>query len=173
MDLYRIQPLHGRGRRVWAPWRETGEMQWALEQIRARAEAVVLAHEERASVDADLYDAGSAYVVRVDLPGVTAEQLLVTIENGVLTIEGHRRNGRPEEAVLLRGERRTGRLTRALRLPGGVDSAAATATLRSGVLEIVLPKAGATAPGKVAIDVVWHPGEPRNDDDAGRLTPRV
>jgi HSP20 family protein len=171
MDPYRIQPLHGRGRRVWAPWREMGEMQWALEQIRARAAAAVPAREEGAfAVDADLCDTGSAYVARVDIPGVTAEQLLVTIEDGVLTIEGQRRDGRPEEAVLRR-ERRTGRLTRVLRLPGGVDSAGATATLRSGVLEIVLPKAGATARGKVAVDVVWHRGELRND--AGRLTPRV
>ncbi len=158
MGLYRIRPLWPGTRRVWDPWQELEELRRAMEEITARAEVPALSSEMGAfTPGVDLYDTGKAFVAWVDLPGVRAEDLILTIEDGVLTIGGHRPAARPEGAADLCCERPAGRFARTLQLPAEVDAKGVEATLRAGVLEIVLPKSRAGSPRKVRIEVAPEP----------------
>ncbi len=158
MGLYRTRPLRPGTRRVWDPWQELEELRRAMEEITARAGVVPLPSEMGAfTPDVDLYDTGTAFVARVDLPGVSAEDLILTIEDGVLAVEGHRPAARPEGAADLCCERPAGRFARTLQLPAEVDAEGAHATLRAGVLEIVLPKSRGESLRKVSIEVAFEP----------------
>ena len=86
----------------------------------------------------DLLDEGDNYRLRVDLPGVRPEDLELLEEGSTLTLGGIRRAA---DGQYLRQERPSGGFRRSLVLPGPVQEGSAQASLRDGVLEIVLRKA--------------------------------
>ena len=91
----------------------------------------------------DIERDGDVVVVRGALPGVDPSGIGVTIEDGVLTIEGETAPVETEhrdDRFLLR-ERRTGSFRRSLRLPESVDSEKAASFYENGVVTIRLPKA--------------------------------
>jgi HSP20 family protein len=88
------------------------------------------------------YEEGDQFVVETQLPGMKPEDIQVSIEQGVLTIQGQTRaeEERKERTYLIR-EHRTGRFRRGVRLPETVDPDAVQATYEDGVLRLMLPKA--------------------------------
>jgi HSP20 family protein len=81
-----------------------------------------------------------AIVVRADLPGVDADDVVVNVDEGVLTIQGERRQEeRDERDGVVRTERIYGAFFRAIPLPEGADADRVDATFRNGVLEIAIP----------------------------------
>ena len=96
---------------------------------------------ERWDFPMDVIQDGDDLIVRASLPGVSPDEIGVTIEDGLLTIEGERagETEKGEGEYLLR-ERRSGRFRRALRLPGSVDADKASPRYENGVLTISLPK---------------------------------
>ena len=96
---------------------------------------------ERRDFPMDVIREGDALIVRASLPGVSPDEIGVTIEDGLLTIEGETagETEKREGEYLLR-ERRSGRFRRALRLPGSVDADKASPRYENGVLTISLPK---------------------------------
>jgi HSP20 family protein len=79
-------------------------------------------------------------LVRVELPGLKADDVDVTIENGVLGISGERtEERRDEDNGIVRTERAYGTFFRAIPLPDGADEDHITATFRDGVLELTIP----------------------------------
>jgi HSP20 family protein len=87
---------------------------------------------------------GNELRVTVDLPGVPKENVKVDIQQGVLTIQGERREERSEggeQQGFRRSERRYGGFYRSIPLPEGVNAEQAQAQLKEGVLEIRLPLA--------------------------------
>jgi HSP20 family protein len=90
----------------------------------------------------DVIDRRDEVLVRVDVPGVSEKDLEVTVDNGVLTIRGQRREEVEDKAEdYYAAERWSGAFSRSLTLPAAVDADRIKATLRHGVLEIRLPKA--------------------------------
>jgi HSP20 family protein len=87
----------------------------------------------------DVWAEGDSYHVRVDLPGVTAGDVTVEIEAGVLQIRGERRASAsvPQEEFL-RAERPRGRFALSMALPASIDPAGIDAKQRDGVLEVLL-----------------------------------
>ena len=82
----------------------------------------------------------NALIVRADLPGMGADNVEVTVENGMLVISGERRQQQQEERdSTVRTELVYGRFYRAIPLPQGADESAVTAIFRSGTLEITVP----------------------------------
>lgn len=77
--------------------------------------------------------------VRIDVPGVDASHVNVEIAEGTLTVRGERQDERGDEDGQRRSELHYGSFTRRIPLPDGVDSDAASAVLRNGVLEIRIP----------------------------------
>lgn len=83
---------------------------------------------------------GNDIVICADLPGLKKDDVQVEFDDGMLTIEGERRQEREEsEGGYRRTERSYGRFYRVIPLPEGVDVEAAKANMRDGVLEIRIP----------------------------------
>jgi len=78
-------------------------------------------------------------VVNVDLPGMSADDIQVTVQDGALVIEGERHNEHEDrEGDVWRCERSYGRFQRVIALPEGADTASAEARFENGVLAISL-----------------------------------
>ena len=79
-------------------------------------------------------------IVRIDIPGMKAEDIHVTVEDGRLCIRGRREEEAETRAEdYYRAERTTGDFTRAITLPEGADIANMAATYKNGVLEVKAP----------------------------------
>jgi HSP20 family protein len=92
------------------------------------------------------------YYVRAELPGVTAEDLDITITGDSLAIEGERKiRSENEGAKYHRREREAGRFSRMIALPGQVDTEKVEAKCADGILTVVLPKAESAKPRQISI----------------------
>jgi HSP20 family protein len=81
-----------------------------------------------------------ALLVRVEMPGMTADEIDVTVENGVLAITGERRREDREEGEgFVRSELVYGTFFRSIPLPDGADEKGIVAVVRNGVLEVTIP----------------------------------
>ena len=101
----------------------------------------------------DIYEtADKDVVVKVDLPGMKREDIKVTFENQVLSIEGQRHpevQGDKDRAH--RVERGHGAFRRSFTLPATVDAARVDAAFQDGVLSIKLPRREESRPRTIAI----------------------
>jgi HSP20 family protein len=90
---------------------------------------------------ADVYETAEGFVVQVDLPGLTAEDVEVQVDGDRLVLRGRRR---PREAArpdnYFRMERSYGPFVRTFVLAPDVDPDRVTAQFRDGLLRLELPK---------------------------------
>ena len=89
----------------------------------------------------DVYETNEAVVIETLLPGVNPEQVEVSVEKGVLTIEGEsQREHEIDEKNYYRKEIRRGSFFRSIPLPAKVNGDKAVASIDKGVLRISIPK---------------------------------
>lgn len=96
-------------------------------------------------------------VLTLDVPGVSPEDLDVTVERNVLTVTAERPSPNVEGDTVVARERRWGKVTRQFTLSDGLDTSALEASLDAGVLTIRIPVAEKAKPQKVAIAVGSSP----------------
>lgn len=102
----------------------------------------------------DVFDRDERIVLRVEVAGVSPEDIDITIEDRTLTITGSRSfETETEERGYHRCEILTGEFTRTVVLPEGVDPEQITATAEAGILEISVPRRPEVLPRKVKVDV--------------------
>ncbi len=102
----------------------------------------------------EIFEKQDHLVIRAEIPGVQAKDMDVRIENGVLTLQGERKQETEiREETAYRMERVYGTFTRSFSLPTTVDASKVTATCKDGVLEVTVPKAESAKPKKVEIKV--------------------
>lgn len=100
----------------------------------------------------DVFDHQDAILVTVELPGLSAEDIDIEVDDNVLTLSGERRfDDRVEEGRYYRLERAYGRFQRSLTLPQGVKADQITADFDNGVLHVRVPKADEVRPRKIAV----------------------
>jgi HSP20 family protein len=135
--------------RRWDPFREIqremGRLFESLEPFQAWGVA-------RQFPAINLYDAGDHYVLRVPVPGMSPEDLDLSITGETLTLRGDRK--RPEgvsDESYRRQERPFGRWTRTLTLPDRVESGQVSASYSQGVLNVTLPKAESAKPRHISV----------------------
>ncbi len=93
------------------------------------------------SIPVDVTQEGDDIVIRASTPGLKPEDISVTLEDGLLTIEGEvASDSEVNEPNYLLRERRVGRFRRALRLPDTADADKAQPSYDNGVLKIAVPK---------------------------------
>lgn len=94
------------------------------------------------SISVDVVERENAYVVHADLPGVSKEDIAVSIDGSQLTISAERKNEKTvsETDKVLRTERQYGKTTRTFQFEQDLDEAQSNARFNDGVLELVLPK---------------------------------
>ena len=108
-------------------------------------------------------ETGGAYRLRVDLPGVSREEVTINAENNQVTIQGERGVAQQQNEVqqqseaqkqgetMLRTERAHGRFYRSLTLPTDINPDKAKAQFQDGVLLIDLPKVGKSKAKAISI----------------------
>ena len=90
----------------------------------------------------DIAERKDAYVVTAELPGVGTEDLEITLQDGLLTIQGERRPASDTAGEKVhRAERRYGAFRRSITLPRHVQADKIEASAQDGVLQILVPKA--------------------------------
>jgi len=100
----------------------------------------------------DVSETDTDYHVSVELPGMSKDEVQVTIDQGRLTISGEKKEEHKEErANLLRVERSYGSFTRTIPLPSSVNEEAVEAEFKDGLLTIKLPKTEEARGKKVEI----------------------
>lgn len=101
----------------------------------------------------DAFDRDDRLVVRLEVPGVPAEDIDITVEDRTLTIGGTRSLDEDPERDYHRREILTGRFLRTIVLPDGLDTTGITAAAHDGLLEISIPRRAEVLPRKVKVDV--------------------
>ncbi len=101
--------------------------------------------------DVDIIEEKDETVLTADLPGVDEKSLDITLEKNVITIRGRIGTEIPAGLRLAYGEYEVGDYERAFTLSDEVDKEKIQASIKSGVLKLVLPKAAAAKTRKIAI----------------------
>jgi HSP20 family protein len=101
----------------------------------------------------DIAERTDAYLVTVELAGVKLDDLEITLEEGLLTIQGDRHvaNDSSEEQFH-RVERSSGAFRRSITLPAHVEADAVEASMEDGVLRILVPKAEEAKPKRIQVN---------------------
>jgi HSP20 family protein len=100
----------------------------------------------------DIAEGKDAYLVTVELPGVKLDDLEITLEDGLLTIQGERHFAHDSsEEQFHRVERSSGAFRRAITLPAHVEADAVNASMEDGVLRILVPKAEDAKPKRIQV----------------------
>ena len=89
----------------------------------------------------DIYEEAGGLVLEADLPGVSDDRLTVQLQSNVLVIRGEMAPAPLDPPRLLHEEYRPGDYWRSFILSDEVDRSRISATLRNGVLRVVLPRA--------------------------------
>jgi HSP20 family protein len=100
----------------------------------------------------DVYETDDLVVVTVELPGVSAEDVDVSVEDSTLTVSGSREfSSEVTQESYHRIERRYGAFSRAVTLPPQVDASKVDARFEDGVLTVDVPKMEKAKPKKIQI----------------------
>jgi HSP20 family protein len=103
----------------------------------------------------DIEEGDQDYHITAELPGLRKEDVKITLQEGVLTLQGERKQEREEKGKRFhRVERSYGGFVRSFALPDVVDEAKVLAEFKDGVLHIRLPKSEKAKPKAIEVKVV-------------------
>jgi HSP20 family protein len=144
----------------WDPFQDLRSAQEEMAQMSPMlAHALGLHAQQQGSGEAtawapalDISERKDAYLVTVELPGVEADDLEITLEDGLLTIQGERQfTQESSEQQFHRVERRYGAFRRSITLPAHVMAEGIEATVDNGVLQIMVPKLEEATPKRIQV----------------------
>lgn len=102
----------------------------------------------------DVYEEGNDVVVKAEVPGLSREDIELSVSGDVLTIKGaKKKEEKIEEKDYFFSERVEGAFSRTVELPEKVLSDKVSASLKNGILEIRLPKADGAGKKEIKIKV--------------------
>ncbi|GKS58499.1 molecular chaperone [Nitrospira sp.] len=142
----------------WDPFRELEEMSDRLNRVFARPAARPSGKETLTVADwiptVDISETDGEYLIKAELPEVKKEDVKVSVEDGVLTIQGERRQEKEEKGRKFhRVERSYGSFVRSFTLPESVDEGAVKAEYKDGILNLHLPKTEKVKPKAIDVKV--------------------
>jgi HSP20 family protein len=92
------------------------------------------------------------FYVRAELPGVTPDELDISVTGDTLTIKGERKIPvEDEKSIYHRREREAGSFSRVINLPTQIDTGKVEARSADGVLTLIMSKAESTKPKQIRI----------------------
>ena len=101
----------------------------------------------------DIKREDGAYVIEVEVPGLSPDEVDVEAHDNVLTIQGERETSTEEkEDNFVRRERRHGKFVRRFTLPNGTSADDISAQVKDGVLHVRVPDGQAASPQKISIE---------------------
>lgn len=136
MKLARWDPFGPMSR--WDSFRELEEMAEGLGGLASHGPTRAAAEWSPA---VDIEETDQEFLIKVELPEVKREDIEVSIEDGVLSIEGERKQEMEEKGRKFhRVERSYGRFVRSFALPEDADDAKVLADFKEGVLRVRVAK---------------------------------
>ena len=147
----------------WDPLREMQEMSERLNRLLRRPEGSQRPRESGArealtvtdwSPNVDISETEAEYLLRVELPGVKKDEVKITVQEGVLIIQGVRNQEQDEPGRKYhRVECSYGTFVRSFTLPDYIDDAKISAEYRDGLLYLHLPKTEQARPKSIEVKV--------------------
>lgn len=104
----------------------------------------------------DIIEDEKEYLIKIEIPGVTKEEVKVAVENGVLTISGERKfekEDKDKKTKYHRVERVYGAFVRTFTMPADGDATKVAAEFRDGVLTVRIPKSEHAQPKQIEVKV--------------------
>ncbi len=124
----------------------------ALGQPRVGSQEVIATGDWAPRVD--IAETDKAFEIKAEIPDVNKEDVRVTVHNGVLTIQGERKQEKEEKGKKFhRVERYYGSFTRSFTLPDNVDETKISALFKDGVLNIQIQKTEEAKPKSIEVKV--------------------
>ena len=142
----------------WDPFRELEEMSDRLNRMFARPAARTNGKETMIVADwvptVDISETDGEYEIKAEIPDVKKEDVKVTLEDGVLTIQGERKREKEEKGKKYhRVERSYGSFVRSFGLPDLIDEEKVKAEFKDGILNLHLPKSEKAKPKAIEVKV--------------------
>jgi len=142
----------------WDPFREMDELQGRLFCLLGRPVARSGATEAAGAAEwappVDIVEDDKEYMIKVDLPDISREDLKVVVENGILSVSGERRFEKEEKNRRYhRVERAYGRFLRRFGVPEDADPSKVNADFRDGILKVRIAKDEKTHPKSIEVKV--------------------
>ena len=143
----------------WDPFRELEDMSERLNRVFTRPALRTTGGKENLTVadwipTVDISETDGEYLIKAELPEVKKEDVKVTVEDGVLTLQGERRQEKEEKGKKFhRVERSYGSFVRSFTLPESVDESGVKAEYKDGVLNLHLPKSEKVKPKAIDVKV--------------------
>ena len=100
----------------------------------------------------NLLENGDNFEVQAEVPGIAKEDLNIKIQGNYLEISGKRSVDAPEGYKTHRNERGANTFSRSFTLPDDIDAEKVEATLKDGILYLILPKSEAAKPKQITIN---------------------
>ena len=143
----------------WDPFRELEDVSKRLNRIFGQPPARAEAGNEMLAVadwapSVDISETESAYLIKGEIPGVKKEDVKISIQDGMLTIQGERKQEREEKGKKFhRVECSYGSFMRSFRVPDDADEGKVKAEFKDGMLNITLPKSAKAKPKAINVSV--------------------
>ncbi len=143
----------------WDPFRELEEISNRLNRIFGRSAARAESGQEMLTVadwspSADISETDNAYLIKAEIPGVKKEDVKVTIQDGMLTMQGERKMEKEEKGKKFhRIERSYGSFVRSFRIPDDADENSVKAEFKDGMLSVTLAKSAKVKAKSIDISV--------------------
>jgi HSP20 family protein len=101
--------------------------------------------------NADIFETEDALTVVLEMPGVDRNNIDISVDSGVLTVEGKINFGKYEGLEPVYSEYNVGPYRRSFRISSRVDQDKINAEMRDGVVTLILPKAEEAKPRKIEV----------------------
>lgn len=138
----------------WDPWREMDNMlgRYMRPISWLRGQDVLTTGDWSPQVDIEETD--KEFLIKVEIPEVRKEDVKITVDNGILSISGERKQEKEEKGKKYhRIERCYGSFNRSFTLPENVDESRTKASFKDGMLNIEIPKSEAAKPKSIEVKV--------------------
>lgn len=138
----------------WDPFAEMRRLQADMNRL-FDGTTTTSQRAQRVYPPVNLWLGDNSVVVTAELPGLSGDDIQLTVQDDTLTIEGERRlAGNDNQLAWHRRERATGSFARTVQLPFRVDADLVKAHFTNGVLEVEMQRPEEDRPRKIAVNAV-------------------
>ena len=143
----------------WDPFKELEDVSNRLNRLFSRSPARTESNQEMLAMadwtpSVDISETDTAYLIKGEIPGVKKEDVKITIEDGMVTMRGERKQEKEEKNKKFhRIERSYGSFIRSFRMPDDVDESAIKAEFKDGMISVTLPKSAKAKAKAIEVSV--------------------
>lgn len=143
----------------WDPFRELEDVSNRLNRIFGRSASRAESSQEMLGMadwapSVDISETDTAYLIKGEIPGVKKEDVKVTVQDGMLTIQGERKMEKEEKGKKFhRVERSYGSFVRSFRVPDDADENKVKAEFKDGMINVTLAKSAKAKPQAINVAV--------------------